>query len=516
MSSCLGIYVDKNLIKYAKLRKVRDSYKIEAYNVEVFEDLEEALNKVVIETNSFKDPICMNVSNELYHYFDVFSELDKKDITKSLDIEFEMLCKEKGYDKNALESRYLLMDNKENYEKFKALYFSVNKKELDRRIKILSNYKLVGMTSALTSITNLIDSEEKENIAIINIENEIGITTVIDGQIARVDVLNSGLEKAIEQINKVELSWKKAYSACKKITIYNQEVQSLDADENEYIEIIMPAIEKIGKEVKKLLGSFKEKVTKVYITGMGATISNIDLYMQDVLGDIDCQILKPFFLENVNSLKFPIKEYIEVNSAIALALDGLGFLNKDLNFAPVNKFENIDNIISAKENFDASRWKELFSEPLDIAGMSLSVSSIINKQKAEAAKKLAETNTQITTLDNEISQIDSFTSTYSKLIESVSGEVKTDLSKESRVISKDAIPNLLNELMFIIPQKVQVISIKNTENKHIVIQAVSEKYEQLGYFTAAIKTEKILENVQSSSGEKSDSLVQITIEGDLP
>ena len=148
--------------------------------------------------------------------------------------------------------------------------------------------------------------------------------------------------------------------------------------------------------------------------------------------------------------------------------------------------------------------------------MSLSVSSIINKQKAEAAKKLAETNTQITTLDNEISQIDSFTSTYSKLIESVSGEVKTDVSKESRVISKDAIPNLLNELMFIIPQKVQIISIKNTENKHIVIQAVSEKYEQLGYFTAAIKTEKILENVQSSSGEKSDSLVQITIEGDLP
>lgn len=535
MSSCLGIYVDKNLIKYAKLRKVRDSYKIEAYNVEVFEDLEEALNKVVIETNSFKDPICMNVSNELYHYFDVFSELDKKDITKSLDIEFEMLCKEKGYDKNALESRYLLMDNKENYEKFKALYFSVNKKELDRRIKMLSNYKLVGMTSALTSITNLIDSEEKENIAIINIENEIGITTVIDGQIARVDVLNSGLEKAIEQINKAELSWKKAYSACKKITIYNQEVQSLDADENEYIEIIMPAIEKIGKEVKKLLGSFKEKVTKVYITGMGATISNIDLYMQDVLEDVDCQILKPFFLENVNSLKFPIKEYIEVNSAIALALDGLGFLNKDLNFAPANKFENIDNIITAKENFDASRWKETFSEPLDIkeklivragiacllgiicfAGMSLSVSSIINKQKAEAVKKLAETNTQITTLDNEISQIDSFTSTYSKLIESVSGEVKTDLSKESRVISKDAIPNLLNELMFIIPQKVQIISIKNTENKHIVIQAVSEKYEQLGYFTAAIKTEKILENVQSSSGEKSDSLVQITIEGDLP
>ena len=44
MLSSLGIYVDKNLIKYAKLKKVKDSYKVESFNVEVFEDLKEALN----------------------------------------------------------------------------------------------------------------------------------------------------------------------------------------------------------------------------------------------------------------------------------------------------------------------------------------------------------------------------------------------------------------------------------------------------------------------------------------
>ena len=102
MSSCLGIYVDKNLIKYAKLKKVRDTFKVEAFNVEVFEDLEKALIKVIDETNSYKVPISINISNELYNYFDVFSVLEKKDITKSLDIEFEMLCSEKGYDKKYL------------------------------------------------------------------------------------------------------------------------------------------------------------------------------------------------------------------------------------------------------------------------------------------------------------------------------------------------------------------------------------------------------------------------------
>ena len=70
--------------------------------------------------------------------------------------------------------------------------------------------------------------------------------------------------------------------------------------------------------------------------------------------------------------------------------------------------------------------------------------------------------------------------------------------------------------MFIIPQQVQITSIKNTDDKHIVIEAVSEKYEQLGYFVARIKSDNILTDIQSTSGTKSDSLVQITIEGDLP
>ena len=86
----------------------------------------------------------------------------------------------------------------------------------------------------------------------------------------------------------------------------------------------------------------------------------------------------------------------------------------------------------------------------------------------------------------------------------------------SRVIPKDAIPNLLNKIMYIIPQQVQVISIENTEDKHIVIEAQSEKYEQLGYFSAAIKNDEILKNVQSTIATKSDSYVQVTIEGDLP
>ena len=74
---------------------------------------------------------------------------------------------------------------------------------------------------------------------------------------------------------------------------------------------------------------------------------------------------------------------------------------------------------------------------------------------------------------------------------------------------------MLNKIMFIIPQQVQIVSIENTESNHIVIEAVSEKYEQLGFFLTAIEEDGMFENIQSTTGDKSDSLVKITIEGDL-
>ena len=156
MLSCLGIYVDKNLIKYAKLKKTKDAIKMEAYNVEVFENLGIALKKVINETNSSRIPISINISDELYNYFEVFSVLEKKDIAKSLDIEFDMLCNEKGYDKELLDSRYILMENKNNYDKYKSLYISANKNEIATKLEILSDYKLASMTPVSTSITNLI------------------------------------------------------------------------------------------------------------------------------------------------------------------------------------------------------------------------------------------------------------------------------------------------------------------------------------------------------------------------
>ena len=41
--------------------------------------------------------------------------------------------------------------------------------------------------------------------------------------------------------------------------------------------------------------------------------------------------------------------------------------------------------------------------------------------------------------------------------------------------------------MYAIPKGVQITAIENTSGKHIIIQAQSEKYEQLAYFKSFIK-----------------------------
>ena len=528
MLRCLGIYVDKNLIKYAKLKRNKNTYKVETFNVEVYEDIEEALERIVTETDSENIPICLNVSDELHNYFDVFSALEKHDINKSLEIEFKNFCESIELDSDEYDSRYILMDNQDDLDKYKALHISAEKEEIEEVIDVLEDYKLYSITPVSTSITNLIDSCDK-NTLIINIENQTRVTTIIDGKIDRIDNLQNGLEKAIEEINNIEMSWKKAYDVFKNITIYNQEVKSLNKDENEYIDVILPVIEKIVEETKEMIKDFEYDIEKIYITGMGATINNIDIYFQDSFEDIECEILKPFFIDTT-SVKNPIKEYIEVNSAIALALDGLGFLNKDLNFAPASKLDDleIDTIVSAKEEFDIKNWKELFKEPLDIKEKLLlraiivilfimivfsifgtSIMKKITKQNEAIIESLNKTKTQIYQIDKDLEKINSYTNEYQKNINSSLG-----IETENRVIEKDEIPNLLTKLMYVIPKKVQIVSIKNTNENHFEIKAVSDENEQIEQFVNSIKNEELLINVQTAN-TKVNSNVEVTIEGDL-
>ena len=405
---------------------------------------------------------------------------------------------------------------------------------MNRKLQAFGNYKVSSMTPISTSITNIVDVSPKENIAIINIEKETKITTIAEGQITRVDTIEAGMGQILKDINMTENSMQKAYEVCKNITIYTQDSQNLQSEGSEHLEDIMPTLYKIATESKQIIENSMSNITKVYITGLGTAINNIDLYFQEYMVNLKCELLKPFFVEN-SSVKISVKDYIEVNSAIALALNGLGYENKELNFISsrviTGQNVNLDQLF--KNMFSAQAFKEplaasekmmirmillVFVGLMVFSAFSFETMSQIEEKTAQINSEITTARTQITIADSDLSKITGRASTYSALINSVNNlNESSDGQTYTRVVRKDSVPNLLNQIMFVIPQKVQVTSIRNEENtEHVIIEAQSEKYEQLGYFKAVLDSKGVLVNVKASSGIKDGNIVKVTIEGDLP
>ena len=91
MSSCLGLYIENNIIKYAKVSKDHDNLKIDAFGIKFYEKLGDSIDQVVEETYSQKTPISVNMSEEMYNYFNMYALLTKSDLQKAIRTEFEAL-----------------------------------------------------------------------------------------------------------------------------------------------------------------------------------------------------------------------------------------------------------------------------------------------------------------------------------------------------------------------------------------------------------------------------------------
>ena len=137
----------------------------------------------------------------------------------------------------------------------------------------------------------------------------------------------------------------------------------------------------------------------------------------------------------------------------------------------------------------------------------------INKKQEQIASLITNTNSQISLAKSDDTKLKTRKNEYTKLIQNLQ-ELSDRINDINQ--SRNSIPNLLYEIMTVIPEDVQITSIQNTTKRHIVIEAQAEKYEQIGYFKAKLKSANILTDVISNSGVKEDKIVKVTIEGDLP
>lgn len=539
MSSCLGLYIEEHLIKYAKVSKERDRIKVESFGIKFYDKIGDAILQVIEETYSQKTPISVNISDEIYNYFDMFALLTKNDLQKAIKTEFESYCADKGYNPNVFETRYAVVDSQLDKDKIKIIHVADNKIELNKREQEVEGYHLANISPISMSIPNLLQIEKDENSLIVNIEDDTVITTILGGKIFNIDMIEEGSRDILSKINSKENSYSTSYEICKNTTIYTSNGRELQTEHQTYLADIMPTLYNIVNQVSKIINNSVEKIRKVYITGTAALVNNIDLYFQEYLPDTQCEILKPYFIENTGDIN--IKDYIEVNSAISMALMGLGEGVTGMNFKKKTLSDQIPSWMKVEVNPDVSkkRQKNLggfltwdLGQKLDKTEKSLiriavalfllvTIYSVfsgllnyqISEKEKEANDSIAKTNSQIELANSDNEQIKTKTNEYSSMIQNLQ-DANDRLTDRNR--TRNAIPNLLNQIMSIIPENVQLTSIENDAGTHIVINAQSNKYEQLGFFVARLKTDVILNNVVSTAGQKDNGVVTIKIEGDLP
>lgn len=539
MSSCLGLYIENNVIKYAKVTKEREALKIESFGIKFYNKIGEALNQIVSETFSYNIPISVNLSEEIYNYFRMFSLLNKNDLKKAIDTEFEALCFDKKLNKNAFETRYALSNEIDDKDKIRVIHVSTNMSSVARQMQILKDYKVSALTPIGTSIANIASIKPKENMLIVNLEEETTLTTIINQKIYEVKKLEEGSQEILDKIVAKENSYSKAYEICKNSTIYTMEGKELQDEENEYLDYIMPTLYKIVQKVRDYINSSTIKYNKIYITGMMSVVNNIDLYFQEFFDSEKCEVLKPYFLRE--NIKINIKDYIEVNSAIAVAMQGLGYGIKTMNFKKLSFSDKLpdwlkidtslnkkDGSAKGKIDFDmkgklnaTERWllrgvAGVFILTLLFSGLSYYIENRLNEKISEAEETSVYTDQQIVLAQLDIAQVQNKSNEYKEMEENlrnINQKIEDDLDL------KGSIPNLLVGIMSVIPQDVQVTDIENTSansSKHIVIKAQSKYYDELGYFKAKLKEDGILKNIVSTQGEKQGDFVKIVIEGDLP
>ena len=281
MSSCLGLFIENNVIKYAKVTKDRENLKVEAFGVKFYEKIGVAIEQIVSETFSYNIPISINLAEEIYNYFYMFSLLNKNDLKKAVDTEFESYCYDRKLNKNAFETRFAISNEIEDKDRVKAIHVSSNKSSITKSLQVLGDNKVSMITPIGMSIANVAEIKPKENIIIVNIENKTTITTITNQKVYDVTKLEEGAEEILDKIAKKENSFSKAYEICKNTTIYTMEGKELQDEENEYLEYIMPTLYKIVTKLQDYVTTSTVKFSKIYITGTMSVVNNIDLYFQE-------------------------------------------------------------------------------------------------------------------------------------------------------------------------------------------------------------------------------------------
>jgi hypothetical protein len=573
MPSCLGIYAEDNLIKYAKLSKDKTTGLINvlSYGIKFYDNFVQTLDNIIAETDSSKDDICVNLTKEEYVYIDVFNRLNAKDTKQMLKTEFDSHMNEKGLPENVLEMRYYLVKNTGKTDTFKAVCVSANKAILSKISQNFSGKKLVNISPIGLSIPNLFKNRGMDQkAAVINIEDKTTVTVFKDGEISNVVQIPLGMDDIISRISDKYNSYAKAYEACKTITAYTDGYGN-DDENKEILDFLLPMFYDLMQRIDNILGDYRKELRNIYLTGTGVIINNLDLFFQEYYAEIPCEILRPYF---VNKDISNLKDIIEVNSATAIALSALDG-KKDMNFysgsaggpisldlikkkiksfdikSSMEKFasmaKNLEEKVKEKTALKAGKKRkkaqvdfeedevqepkhELDTKVLDYldawlirvslglmvgfsvyAGVAYYAGQILSEKNKLADETMAEIRQELADIESDTTQINSSAVEYQSKTNKLEDIINQIIREDERSFN---IPNLLSQIMFMVPDDVKITNLEVASNNGVVIEANSGKYSQLGYFVSKLKLENILQNVDMEVLNMEND-IKIKVSGDL-
>ena len=320
MASALGIFIDRNIIKYAKLNGTKDKLKVESYGMKYGENHKELLKQIIEETNSSKNNVVINAAEIHYEETSIFSMLKKKDYDKAVEVAYEEIIDKQKLRPELLEYGYILSKNPADSEKLHVLLGIQEKGAMETRANLFGqNVMLYSQMPIGISISNIYESPLPA--LIVNIEEDTYITEIYDTEPIKVTRIATGTKNIIDTINNEENSISKSYEVLRNMVLPTDDMDQISCEGNEYAPVIVSEVMKIVSEIKSVMKKRPGIYKKIYISGTGATISNLETFIEKLIDDVECDILRPAGIEGQK--KVAIKEYVDVNSAIALACEAL-------------------------------------------------------------------------------------------------------------------------------------------------------------------------------------------------
>lgn len=545
MPNCLGIYLSSNIVKYAKISEDSSKkLKLEEYGVRFVRDNQKATIKNIIEeTNSQNIPIAINPQNSKFLNFMMFDQAQRKtyenDIAK---MEFEAWCEKNGKSPEKYKYIYKIADIKNSENKYNGVLNFVEKANIEEFLNI-DGYTISSMLPSQFSINRLVPEDEK-NYLLVNLDDIFSTSVVIEGKLLELKYYDIGMRNILDEFSIKLGSYQKAYEACRQLNVYSDESTNNDRD----LEIIAePVLQEILRNVAIILNKNRNEVDKVFITGTGITFTNIDILFKEYL-NIKCDILKPEFIQDTSDVR-NMAEILETTQAMAIAIETLAPTSKAEGFVTASgkiksKVSSFDWFKSSgtkakikKEKVETKKEKTYINvdgNVIDKVAIILNSCSIVfalaicayiafsivytnnvSSMAKQLDQKIQEISAAKSKVDSDISYINTNTNKYKEINDQVSGIVK---EIESNSLGSSSVYNVaafMQNIIKIIPNNVQLKTIKSDDNKNVVITAQSSSYASLGYFLSELKLNQTLKNIKVNTVNNGTTTV-IEIGGELP